>query len=138
MPARLAAAISRFGTRLRFALAGEVGVNSARSTSIVPAAAWPKTGMSVWVRIVLTWSGVRFGRACRSRATAPATTGAAIDVPPALKSAPPMAQFGHSVRKALLGASTETMCAPGAITSGLANPSCVWPVLDQAARSPRP
>ena len=30
------------------------------------------------------------------------------------------------------------MCAPGAMTSGLAKPSCVRPVLDQSARAPRP
>ena len=59
-------------------------------------------------------------------------------MPPALKYAPPMVQFGHSASNALPGASTDTMCAPGAMTSGLAMPSCVRPVLDQAAREPRP
>src|SRR3954470_13150948 len=49
-----------------------------------------------------------------------------------------MAQFGHSVWNALLGASTDTMCAPGARTSGLARPSCVVPTLDQSAREPWP
>ena len=98
----------------------------------------PATGLSVPIRSALTWFGVRVGRACRSSATAPETTGAAIDVPPALKYWPPIEQFGHSAMNALLGASTDTMCAPGATTSGLEMPSCVTPVLDQSARSPRP
>src|SRR5687768_986796 len=49
-----------------------------------------------------------------------------------------MAQFGHSCRNALLGDRTDTMCAPGASTSGLTTPSCVVPVEDQSARLPWP
>src|SRR3954467_14109972 len=95
----------------------------------------PATALSVPISSALTWLGERVGRACRSRAAAPATTGAAIEVPPALKYALPIAHVGHRAWNALLGASTDTMCAPGAITSGLARPSCVMPVLDQSARS---
>src|SRR4051812_31663434 len=42
-------------------------------------------------------------------------------------------QLGHSEANWLPGASVETMCAPGAMTSGLLNPSCVLPRLDQLA-----
>ena len=35
------------------------------------------------MRTPLTWFGVRFGYFCSSRAAAPETIGAAIDVPPA-------------------------------------------------------
>ena len=47
-------------------------------------------------------------------------------------------QVGHSVANALLGASVETMRAPGAWISGLAKPSCVMPRLDQVARLSSP
>src|SRR3954464_7607788 len=49
-----------------------------------------------------------------------------------------MTHAGHRYWNALLGASVETMCAPGAITSGLEKPSCVRPALDQVARAPLP
>src|ERR1700754_3566500 len=49
-----------------------------------------------------------------------------------------MTHAGHRYWNALLGASVETMCAPGAITSGLTKPSCVRPALDQYAREPLP
>src|SRR5947209_20617091 len=46
---------------------------------------------------------------------------------------PPTTQLGHMLAKALFGASTETMCAPGAYTSGFWMPSWVVPWLDQLA-----
>ena len=42
-------------------------------------------------------------------------------------------QLGHSDLNALFGASSDVMCAPGAVTSGLSNPSWVRPRLDQSA-----
>src|SRR5436309_13990243 len=44
-------------------------------------------------------------------------------------------QLGHSVVNVELGASVETMWAPGALTSGLAKPSCVSPRLDHDAKA---
>jgi hypothetical protein len=44
---------------------------------------------------------------------------------------PSRTQSGHIREKALPGASVETMCAPGAMTSGLAKPSWVVPMLPQ-------
>src|SRR2546430_15407681 len=81
----------------------------------------------------LTWSGVYSGCSWSRSATAPETTGAAIDVPPARMYCPLTMQVGHINANALLGASSETMCAPGASTSGFAKPSCVVPRLDQSA-----
>src|ERR1700729_2213403 len=42
-------------------------------------------------------------------------------------------QVGQLVENTLFGASTETMCAPGAYTSGFWRPSCVVPWLDHDA-----
>ena len=44
----------------------------------------------------LTWSGLSSGRACSRSAAAPATTGAAIDVPPMRRYSPPTTHCGHS------------------------------------------
>src|SRR5437763_5847019 len=41
----------------------------------------PARGCAVYIRIILTMFGVRFGLACSSRAAAPVATGADIDVP---------------------------------------------------------
>src|ERR1051326_7599642 len=41
----------------------------------------PASGCAVYIRIVLTMFGVRLGLTCSSKAAAPATTGADIDVP---------------------------------------------------------
>ena len=41
----------------------------------------PAIGAALPTRIALTWSGVRFGLACSSSATAPETCGAENDVP---------------------------------------------------------
>ena len=68
-------------------------------------------------------------------ATRPETIGAAIDVPPALMYWPSTMHDGHWLAKMLSGASTDTMCTPGAVTSGLSKPSCVVPRLDQSAIS---
>jgi hypothetical protein len=86
----------------------------------------------------LTWFGVRFGYFCSSRAAAPETIGAAIEVPPARIIWPSTMQVGQSVANALPGASVETMRAPGAWISGLENPSWVTPRLDQVARLSSP
>src|SRR3954447_24639909 len=135
--AALIAWISRFGATPTLASVYGAGVNTACSMSISPAAL-SLIGWSVRSSSVLTWSGVSRGRACSISATAPLTTGAAIDVPPALKYWPAITQAGHSVANALPGARTETMCAPGAITCGLAKPSWVVPPDDHGAFSPLP
>src|SRR6188474_192031 len=44
-------------------------------------------------------------------------------------------QLGHIEAKSLSGDSSDTMWAPGAVTSGFANPSWVRPRLDQLASS---
>src|SRR5579884_1172522 len=46
---------------------------------------------------------------------------------------PPMLHFRHMLEKKLFGASTETMWAPGAYTSGFWKPSWVVPWLDHGA-----
>ena len=46
---------------------------------------------------------------------------------------PSTMQVGQALAKALFGASTETMCAPGAYTSGFGKPSWVVPWLDHDA-----
>ena len=86
----------------------------------------------------MTWFGVRFGYFCSSRAAAPETIGAAIEVPPARIIWPLTTQVGHSVANTLPGASVDTMRAPGAWISGLAKPSWVTPRLDQVARLSSP
>ena len=76
---------------------------------------------AVGVSSALTWSGLRSGRACRSRAAAPATTGAAIEVPPMREVlAARRCRSGTAPRTRTPAASGATMCAPGARTSGLA------------------
>src|SRR3954470_17315214 len=59
----------------------------------------------------LTWLGVRLCRAWSMSATAPATIGAAIDVPPARMYCPSTMQLGHSDANSLLGERFETMWA---------------------------
>src|SRR4051812_39541139 len=82
---RLTRSISWFGATPVLASGYGTRANAARSASIWPAPPAPLIGLSVAISSVLTWSGVRYGRACTSSAAAPATTGAAIEVPPALK-----------------------------------------------------
>ena len=41
--------------------------------------------VAVYLRRYFTWSGLRFGSSCKRSATAPATTGAAIEVPDIMK-----------------------------------------------------
>jgi hypothetical protein len=72
------------------------------------------------ITAAFTWSGVRPGRSWSMSATAPATMGAAIDVPPARMYWPSTMQLGHIDANALFGARFETMWAPGASTSGFA------------------
>ena len=67
-----------------------------------------------------TWFGVYSGCSWSRSATAPETTGADIDVPPARMYCPPTTQLGHRDANWLFGARFETMCAPGARMSGLA------------------
>src|SRR5215212_3074651 len=55
----------------------------------------------------LTWLGLRLGRRSIMSAATPATTGAAIDVPPARKYSPETLQVGHSAANELSGASVE-------------------------------
>src|SRR3954452_2186167 len=98
----------------------------------------PLTVRAEAVSTPLTWFGVRFGYFCSSSAAAPATMGAAIDVPPARIIWYCTMQVGQSVENALDGASVDTMCAPGAWMSGLAKPSCVRPRLDQLGRLSSP
>src|SRR3954451_13275849 len=91
----------------------------------------PVSGRDVLVSAPLTWFGVHVGYFCSSWATTPETTGVDIEVPPAWKYAPSRMQAGQSLVKALPGARVEMMWAPGAITSGLAKPSWVVPMLPQ-------
>src|SRR3954451_23524158 len=77
-------------------------------------------------------SGVQPGWASNMSAAIPDTTGAAMDVPPRRMYSPSMMQVGHRPANALSGARVDTMCAPGATTSGLTNPSWVTPRLDQS------
>src|SRR5215217_8663929 len=132
------------------ALTSVVGVSPWLATGTLPAATdliaayvstagnRPLTIRGEPIRTPLAWFGVRFGYFCSSRAAAPATIGAAIDVPPARIIWPCTMQVGHSVANALFGASVETMWAPGAWMSGLAKPSCVTPRLDQLGRLSSP
>src|SRR5919202_1940056 len=101
---------------------------AAALTSWIPPASVRAVSMSV----DLASSGVQSGWASNISAAAPDTTGAAIDVPPRRMYSPWTTQAGHRSANALPGASVDTMCAPGATTSGFANPSWVTPRLDQS------
>src|SRR4051794_28324970 len=106
----VAALTSVFGVRPWLARGpGDVLSRAPVLTSGIP----PLMARPVLAREYFTWSGVMSGRRWSSSATAPETTGAAIDVPPARMYAPPTMHVGHRVLKALPAASVETMCAPG-------------------------
>src|SRR3954451_2262919 len=105
--------MSVFG--VRFWLAGVVGLASLvllTSSVLTPALG---SVLAPSFSAALTWSGVHDGWLCSTSATAPATMGAAIDVPPArMYCPPPKTHVGQSVVNTLLGARLETMREPGA------------------------
>src|SRR5215217_2117796 len=105
--------ISVFGVRPW--LAGVVGLASLvllTASVLTPALA---SVFAPDLSAALTWLGVHVGWPSSATATAPATIGAAIEVPPARMYWPlPKRQVGHSVVKTLLGARLETMREPGA------------------------
>src|SRR5215210_4488776 len=106
------------------ALAPEAGSVAKTAAAALTSRTSALLSLRVVARIVdFTWSGVQSGWRWRIRATVPATTGAAIEVPPARRYCPPTMQLGHSVLYALLGARVETIRAPGAATSGFMTPS---------------
>src|ERR1700759_4811989 len=86
------------------------------------------------VRSPLTCAGVQCGWTWSRSAASPAIIGAAIDVPLVWMYWPPaIRQLQLALAKTLFGASTETMWAPGAYTSGFETPSWVVPRLDHEA-----
>src|SRR3954447_17118002 len=70
-----------------------------------------------WMSALILF-GVSVGSSWKPIAAAPATIGAAIEVPPARMYCPSTMQVGHSAVNALVGARLETMREPGAYTSG--------------------
>src|SRR5579884_195709 len=81
----------------------------------------------------LTWFGVQSGCAWSKSAASPEIIGVAIEVPLVRMYSLSIRQVGHVLANVLPGASTETMCAPGAYTSGFWKPSWVVPWLDHEA-----
>src|SRR3954447_16753121 len=66
-----------------------------------------------WISALILF-GVSVGSSWKPIAAAPATIGAAIEVPPARMYWPSTTQFGHIELKSLFGARFETMPEPGA------------------------
>src|SRR3954454_20827329 len=66
-----------------------------------------------WISALILF-GVSVGASWNPIAAAPATMGAAIDVPPARMYWPSTTQVGHRAVNALVGARFETMREPGA------------------------
>src|SRR5436309_9364531 len=77
---------------------------------------------AVDVSMYLTRSGVSEGCSDSICATRPDTTAAAIDVPEPRRYGACIVD-GNCVVMAAPGAASDTMCAPGATTSGFASPS---------------
>ena len=104
-----------------------VVVSTACLTSMRPAP-WRRRsvlaiGSAVLVRMRLTWSGVRVGRCCSSRAAAPETTAAAWEVPlPRKKRAGVVVDHGPRVARRRCrspGSRRLTIERPGATRSGV-------------------
>ena len=90
----------------------------------------PSIGVAVAVIADFTWSGDQSGWAWRTRATTPAMTAAASDVPLPRNVSSSTKPSGWLRSTSLPGARRLLMWAPGAATSGSRTPS---PLLDQSA-----
>ena len=82
-----------------------------------------ETGIDVNSRTALSALGVRPGLTCRTSATSPLATPAAMLVPLNRMYCPEPPRASFCLRSTLPGAAIESSPCPGAATSGFANPS---------------
>jgi hypothetical protein len=89
--------------------------------------------LAVTISAPLTWSGVNVGCRARMFAAAPATTGAANDVPESCMYPGEVTLPGRSETSVASCGTGPIMYRPGAETSGFAKPSMVEPHADHGA-----